>query len=199
MLAVSHAPSEPTAELQGVWDDLQVLARKTPQVISQVVAIVNKAEQHLPIIVKIVDKSGKYLPDVLKALEKIGPYLPRFIKMIEKAAPKLPQIIATIEQAEDVILAVVEDPALPAVVQRLRQIRALHTSKNGLGQAAPTPLPVPAKSTKPGVGLDRLVRALDLYLYIRRRPWLPWVVGGGAFLVLFGLGFGVGRLTAKRA
>lgn len=183
--------------VEGVWDDLQVLASKAPQVLSQVVAIARKAQDQLPIIIQIIDKTGKYLPDVLKAIDKIGPYLPKILKILDKAGPKLPKIIATIEEAEDVILAVMEDPALPAVIERIRAIRALEAKKSkGLGQSTS---PAAASAVKkPGVGLERLISALDAYLYVRKHPWLPWVAGGGAVLILFGLGFGVGRLTARR-
>jgi hypothetical protein len=48
-----------------------------------------------------------------------------------------------------------------------------------------------------GVGLHRVVPALDAYIYARKNPWVPWLAGGAATLLLVGLGFGIGRWTAK--
>ncbi len=180
--------------MAGVWDDVQVLASKAPQVLTQVVTLVRKAEGHLPTIIRIVDRTGQYLPDVLKAIEKVGPHLPKVLQILDKASPHLPKIIATIESAQDVIVAVIEDPALPQVIERVRAIRALEAAAKakakGLGQAA--------TEEKTGVGLQRLLPALDFYVYTRQHPWVPWVAGGSAVLLLFGLGFGVGRFTARR-
>jgi hypothetical protein len=186
-------------QVEGVWDDLQELAGKAPQVLTQVVAIVRKAGDQLPTIVKIIDKTGKHLPTVLKVIEKAGPHLPKVITIIDKAAPHLSTIVRIFEKAEPhlpVILAVVEDPALPQVIDRVQTIRALEEAR---AKEKPAPL-APGEKPKPvGIGLKRVIPALDAFIYARRHPWVPWVAGGGAVLLLVGIGFGVGRLTARRS
>lgn len=188
---------QPLGQVEGIFEDIQELANKAPQVISQVVTIVRKAGDQLPTIVKIIDKTGKHLPTVLKVIEKAGPHLPKVVAIIDKAAPHLPTVIRIVEQAEPhlpTIVAVVEDPALPQVVQRIQTIRAIEEAA-----AKKEPPPPPGAKPKPvGIGLKRVIPALDAFIFLRKNPWVPWVAGGAGILLLFGIGFGVGRLTARR-
>lgn len=107
--------------LGDVWSDAAALVQRGPDLIHQVVLI----------------------------MDQVGPYL------------------GTIQH-------VLEDPALPAVVQRVEIIRGLEQSSSG-GAAVK------------GVGLSKIVKPLDWYIWYRRNvpSWAPYAVGGlAAFLVL---------------
>lgn len=174
-------------EVGDIWQDVSTLAQKAPGVISYVVKIVNKAEPYLPQIAEIIDKAGTQLPTVLRVISKVEPYLPTITKVIDKVEPHIPTI-----------MAVAEDPALPQVISRVQVIQQMEEA--AAAKKAPkvpaAPGAAPAKPKTVGVGLHRVVPALDAYIYARKHPWVPWVAGGGLVLLLVGVGFGIGRATA---
>lgn len=167
-IAQTLPASSQFGEIGGTWEDIQALAKKSPQAIRQVIYIVNRSGKYLPQIVKIVDRAGDQIPKVLTLVEKLSPYM-------------------------DVAVSAAEDPALPAVMKRIRTLRAMKPAK-------------PTKSTKPsakpptakGIGLRRVVTPLNVYIYIRKHPWVPYVVGGVALLLLVGGSVGIGYVVGRR-
>lgn len=109
------------------------------------------------------------------ALAQLGP-------LIEKAGPYL-----------QTVYEILQDPAMPQIMTRVETIKALLAKKS---PSAPTPAGTP--STPTDLKLYRAVPYLDSAIYVLKNPWVPWVAGTAAFLVLGGIGFAVGRLTARR-
>lgn len=71
----------------------------------------------------------------------------------------------------DAIQYIVMDPGLPLVISRIRTLHDLEQGSSTPGQPSPP--------EKPGIGLQRLVKPLDYYIYYRRNPWvLPAAVVG---------------------
>lgn len=92
------------------------------------------------------------------------------------------------------IRTVVDDPALPAVIQRVQVIQTL-PPLNLPSFTAPSPTPA---IPEPGIGLKNVVPALDAYIYARRNPWVPFAVLGGIIFVIGGLGYRLGQRKAAR-
>ena len=124
---------------------------------------------------------GNVATDITKLLEKAPAAIHTALTILEKAGPYLP-----------VIMNALEDPALPQFVARIKTIKALETAKQ-----KPS-----APGTKPavvGVGLKNYLTPFDAFIYINKYPAVPYLAGAGIVLVLFGIGFGVGRLRRKPA
>lgn len=102
------------------------------------------------------------------------------VQIIEKAGPYL-----------DTILKVVEDPALPQLVSRVKTLQALATGPQAATASTTTP------STTKGVGLQKIMPMLDVAILYFKYPWAPWAIGAGTILLFGGIGFGIGRLTRK--
>lgn len=73
------------------------------------------------------------------------------------------------------------DPALPHVLQLGQQIAAAETGPSGNNPGAP------------GIGLEHAVLPLEIFLFTRRHPWVPYVALPLALLLPFGIGLLVGR------
>lgn len=171
------------ASFGGTFEDLQNLAKRAPQVITALVKIATKAEAQIPMIIRIVDKAGDQLPKVLKIIDKVGDQLPRVIHVIETAEPYYP-----------LILRILQDPQFPDVVKRVQKVIALHAKmgkKSGFAEALGAAPPASA-------GLGPVIKGLDAYIWVKEHPAVVWGGVAATVLVLFGTGFAVGRLTAKR-
>lgn len=98
----------------------------------------------------------------------------------------------------DVIGSVLEDPALDAVVARVKTLAAI---EKATPRAAPTTAPVTAPiattAGKKGIGLSVAIRPLDLYIWYKNNKWVLPVGIAGVVLVLGGIGFTVGRLSKR--
>ena len=90
------------ADLAGVTDDIQYLLTKVPGHIADVREIIERGAGYLPQIKGIVVKAGSKLPQVADVVNKGIQYLPT-------------------------IQAIVEDPALPQLVQRVQTLRSLES------------------------------------------------------------------------
>ena len=121
--------------------------------------------------------------DVSALLAKGPAFLSQAAALIGKAGPYL----STIQN-------VVEDPALPQFVERVKTLRAIEEAKVAKRPVVPGK-PVPKAI---GVGLKSFLKPLDAAIYIEKYPWTPWIAGIGAVLVIGGLGFGIGYLTVRR-
>ena len=117
------------------------------------------------------DGLGDPISDLSSLLSKGG-------AILQKAGPYL-----------DTVLEVVQDPALPQLVTKIKTLKALDT-----GTSMPS---APGAPSTPGVGLNRVLPLWDAAIWYTKYPWAPWVIGGGTILVLGGIGFGIGRATKK--
>jgi hypothetical protein len=104
---------------------------------------------------------------------------------------KASQILSKAGPYLDTVLQIVQDPALPQVIDRVKLIRTL--------SAGPSPA-TPAPSTAPAAGfeLKRTLPVLDAVIWYEKHRWAPYVAGAGVILVLGGIGFGIGRATKKK-
>lgn len=107
------------------------------------------------------------------ALAQLGP-------LIEKAGPYL-----------QTVYEILQDPAMPQIMTRVETIKSLVAKPSVPSQAATSNAPADLK-------LYRAVPYLDSAIYVLKHPWVPWVAGTATFLLLGGIGFAVGRLTARR-
>lgn len=89
------------------------------------------------------------------------------------------QVVTQAQGYLPTIQMVLDDPALPAVVQRVNTIRALEVSSAAASGK-------PASAVK-GIGLQRVIPALDAYIWYRKNPWLPWAALGVGALAAFKL------------
>lgn len=88
----------------------------------------------------------------------------------------------------DTVLEIVQDPALPQLITKVKTLKAITPSSAPAAPGAPT---------TPGVGLNRVLPLWDAAIFYTKYPWAPWVIGAGAIVVLGGIGFGIGRATKK--
>lgn len=114
---------------------------------------------------------GDIVSDVSALLGKGG-------QILTKAGPYL-----------DTVLEIVQDPALPQLITKVKVLKAVDA-----GTSAPA---VPGTATTPGVGLKRVLPLWDIAIFYTKYPWAPWVIGAGTVIVLGGIGFGIGRATKK--
>lgn len=91
----------------------------------------------------------------------------------------------------DTVLLVLQDPAMPQLIDRIKALKAADAAAS----APATPGATPTAQT--GVGLSRTLPLWDAAVFYTKYPWAPWVIAGGAVLVLGGIGFGIGRATKK--
>lgn len=104
---------------------------------------------------------------------------------------KAAAVVRAVGPYVDTIVRVVNDPALPQFIQRIEIIDSLEPSSPGSTTTA-------AVNDKSGVGLKHFIKPLDAYIYARKNPWAPWVVGGGIVAVLLGVGYRLGQRRAVR-
>lgn len=102
------------------------------------------------------------------------------------------KVVRTVGPVLPTVKAVVDDPAFPQVIARIKTLNELEKS-----QVRPTAPRVPGAPRPPaapvGIGLNRAVPILDAVIYARRNPWAPWVAGGLALLIIGGVGYGLGK------
>ncbi len=117
--------------------------------------------------------------------------------ILSKAPDLISQAATLITQAQDylpTITAAVQDPSMPALIQRVQTLQTLTSGP------APAPTPAPTPGTTPaatGVGLNRVLPLFDAAIWYTKYPWAPWVIGAGVIITLGGAGFAVGRLTKR--
>jgi hypothetical protein len=129
---------------------------------------------------------GGVVEDLQALISKAPALLQKGAQIIDKAGPHL-----------DTVMAVVQDPALPGLINRVKTLQAL--------QAAKSPPTAPGAPTAPSTdtGIKNLFPLLDAAIVVEKSPVLkfatehPVLVGAGALLLLTGIGFGIGRLTKR--
>ncbi len=93
-----------------------------------------------------------------------------------------------ISSLPSIMLDVLEDPALPEVLDLVQQVVDLETSSGGGGGGG---------ASGPGVGLSDAITPLRAYLFVRRHPWVPYAAAFGVVAVPFLIGILVGRAMGK--
>jgi hypothetical protein len=110
----------------------------------------------------------------------------KLTQQITAIVNKAPQYIQTASN-------ILEDPALPATLERFRRMREIEEADR-LANREETP----KQPTAIGVGLSKILLPLDAFIYTRRNPWVPYAVVGLAVALPLAVGFGIGRITRRR-
>lgn len=98
------------------------------------------------------------------------------VKVVRAVGPVLPTV-----------QLVVDDPAFPQVIARIRTLHEIEASKPSTTPSVPG-VPKPPV----GIGLSRAVPILDAVIYARRNPWAPWLIGGLVVLTIGAVGYRLG-------
>jgi hypothetical protein len=111
------------------------------------------------------------------------------ISDIQALLSKGSQILTQAGPYLDTVLEIVQDPAMPQLIARVKTLKAVSAKSS-----TPT---APGTAPAPGVGLARTFPLWDAAIWYTKYPWAPWAIGAGTIVVLGGLGFGIGRWTKK--
>lgn len=118
----------------------------------------------------------------------LGTQAPAVVRGLVKVVKQVGPALGTVQ-------IIVDDPAFPTVVARIRTLHELEAAQ-AAKPAAPRP-GVPAPPTAPpvpvGIGLHRAVPILDAVIFARRHPWAPWAIGAGLLLLIGGVGYRLGQ------
>jgi hypothetical protein len=118
--------------------------------------------------------------DIAWVIKKAPEFITKAVKIVRKAEPFI-----------DDIIDVVEDPALPEIIQRIRIIRKLKK------------LPVTAPIKQLGGNetdaslLRKYLPAIDAYIWVEQNKWVIPVGIATALLIPGLIGFLIGRVTKK--
>jgi hypothetical protein len=124
---------------------------------------------------------GGVIEDIQSLIAKAPALLSQANTILAKAGPFLP-----------FILSIVEDPALPLIITRVKTLQTVHAATAAPAAPGATPSGPPK-----GVDLHRAVPLLDAAIWYEKHKWVPWAVGAGVVLTLGGIGFGIGRLSKR--
>jgi hypothetical protein len=112
-------------------------------------------------------------------------------------APDLLAKVSTIlnkgEKYLDTAMQVVEDPALPQVVDLVKQLKAIEAAK--AKKAGTTPSAATTKSI--GIGLEHAIMPLKMYVAYRTRPWFGYVAIAGVLAIPLAVGVLAGRVSKR--
>lgn len=117
---------------------------------------------------------------------QLAQYGPTVVSQVVGILGKIQPLLPTVK-------LVLDDPAMPQVVERIKILAAIEAAR-------PKPPGTVVTASMPGagagVGLHQAILPLDALIYVRRNPWaLP--VGVAAFLGIFvGLGYMLGKRKA---
>lgn len=117
--------------------------------------------------------------DIAWVIKKAPEFITKAIKIVRKAEPYI-----------DDIIDVVEDPALPAIIQRVRIIRNLNKGLSPTG----TPL---SGNELAEVGLTKYLPVIDTYIWIKQHVWIVPVAIAGVLLIPGLIGYVIGRATKR--
>jgi hypothetical protein len=130
---------------------------------------------------------GGVAEDIQTIIAKGPDLLAKAVGILNQAGPHL-----------DTIMGIVQDPALPQLVDRLKTLKALEAAK------APPPVPgAPKPPPSTDSGISKLFPVFDTAIFLDKHPAAqfvldhPVLVGAGALLVITGIGYGIGRLTKR--
>mgnify|MGYP003392130284 CR=1 FL=1 len=131
--------------------------------------------------------------DLKQRLSKLPFYVPTglgdTISDLSALLGKGGQILSKAGPYLDTVLEIVQDPALPQLITKVKVLKA--------ADAGASPSAAPGGTAAPGVGLNRVLPLWDVAIFYTKYPWAPWAIGAGAVVLLGGIGFGIGRATKK--
>lgn len=99
---------------------------------------------------------------------------PDLIRTLASAINKISPYAGTVKR-------IVQDPALPTVLNRVQTIIAAQPSSGG------------GSGGGGGINLAKIVPVLDGVIYVQRNPWVPWAVGLGIVAIIGGIGYRMGQ------
>jgi hypothetical protein len=102
-----------------------------------------------------------------------------------EVATTVQNLVKTLGPGLNVAAGVINDPAFPTVLARLKTIKQLAEQEAARRGASST--------ASVGLGLKKFVPPLDAYIYIQRKPWVLPVGAAAALTIPFLLGFWLGR------
>lgn len=146
----------------------------------------------------LVAKVPGYITDIREIVEKGAGYIPQIKSIVIKAGAKLPQINDIVIKGIGylpTIQAIVEDPALPTLVNRVQKLRSLE--QQARTEAASAGKPQPGPKGPVGVGLHRFVGPLDKYIWTREHPTATKLIVAGGAVALLGGVFMLGRWSKR--
>jgi hypothetical protein len=85
------------------------------------------------------------------------------------------------------VLSIVEDPALPQIITKVKTLKALHD------KSTPSTPSSAASGPPKGIDLKRALPILDAAIWYEKHKWAPFAIGASVVLALIG----VGRLTKR--
>lgn len=125
------------------------------------------------------------LADDLVALGSEAPsVISGMVRLVRKVGPVLPTV-----------RLVIDDPAFPQVIARIQTLRDIEAAQATKPRPSVPGVPQPPAPPPTGIGLQRALPILDAVIYARRNPWVPWLVGASALLLIGGVGYRLGRRT----
>ena len=121
---------------------------------------------------------GGVAEDIEKLAQKGPELIHQAVVIVDKVLPFLP-----------FVLSIVEDPALPQMISKIKVLKAAH--------AANSPPSKGSSGPPKGIDLARALPVLDGLIWYEKHRWVPLAAGIGIVLALGGIGFGLGRLTKR--
>jgi len=138
-------------------------------------------------------------PRQLRQLGELGDIGSDVATLISEAPAVLSSLATIVRKGKPYIAtlrSVVDDPALPAVMDRIKIIAEIEASSPGL-PTFPGTTPKPPTAPTPGIGLHYFVKPLDAYIYARRNPMIAVLLGAGFLILVGGIGYKLGQNKAK--
>jgi hypothetical protein len=125
---------------------------------------------------------------MITAQHQLGGTIEDIATVVQKARAFLPTV-----------LNIVEDPAIPALIDRIKILRELEKAARTTAQTQGKPQPGPPGPV--GIGLHRFIKPLDYYIKYRQNPKQAQLLAGlgaAGILVLFvGAGVALGHRRLK--
>jgi len=133
---------------------------------------------------------GDVVSDITSLLQSAPELLQKAVQIINAATPEL-----------DTILQVVQDPAFPQIIDRVKTLQAIAAAKTAGTPVSAVPSPAAATPTPTGptdTGISQLLPIFDAAIFVQKHPAAqftldhPVLVGAGVVLLLVGIGTGIG-------
>ncbi len=105
------------------------------------------------------------------------------INILQKLPSVATQIVGPLHKLSELVKSAANDPALPAVIARLNTIIELNKS------VAVVPSPTATSS----FSLQKLVPALDTYIFFKKNPWVLIAAPVAITFLIGSIGFAIGR------
>jgi hypothetical protein len=97
-------------------------------------------------------------------------------------------IISKVGPHIDTLALVVNDPAFPQLMARIKTLNELEAGASGVAGFGV----VPSKANI-GIGLKWAVKGLDAVIFTKKNPWAAGLVGASLVLIIGSVGYAMGR------